>query len=121
LVIVTWTSSADNGWCSLDAVRLAGLHMTGVFLIWYSGNPGRVVCVGRGDIAEQLTAARRDEAVQGFRSRGTLLVTWAKVSAQRIDGIERYLAETWSPLLERKRSDAAAIEVNSPGWMRAFV
>jgi len=121
VVIVTWTSGADNGWCPLDAVKLAGLHTIGVFLIWYAGNPGRVVCVGQGDISDQLAAARRDDAIQGFKGRGKLLVTWAKVSALRIDGIERFLAETWSPLVARPRSDVAAIEVNSPGWMRAFV
>lgn len=121
MVIVTWTSSADNGWCSLDAVNLASLRTIGVFLIWNANNPGRVVAVGQGNIGEQLAAARRDDSVQAFGKRGALMVTWAKVSAARIDGIERYLAETWKPLLKRALPDVAAIEVNSPGWMRAFV
>lgn len=121
MVIVTWTSSTENGWCGLDTVELAGLRTVGVFMIWYAGNPGRVVFVGQGDIARGLAAAQSDDAIRAFKGRGKLLVTWAQVSAARIDGIERYLAETWSPLVESSRPGADAIEVNSPGWMRTFV
>lgn len=121
MVIVTWTSSTENGWCGLDTVGLVGLRTVGVFMIWYTGNPGRVICVGQGDIAVRLLAAQSDEAVRAFEDRGRLFVTWAQVSPARIDGIERYLAETWSPLIESARPDVEAIEVNSPGWMRKFV
>jgi hypothetical protein len=121
MVILSWTSNAHNGWCTLDEVRLIGLRTVGVFLIWYAGSPGRVVCVGQGDIAARLVEARTNTAVQAFKRRGELLVTWAQVSRARIDGIERYLAETWSPLVASPRPEVNAIEVNSPGWMRAFV
>jgi hypothetical protein len=121
MVIVTWTSGADAGWCSLDAVKPAALRTVGVYMIWYAGTPGRVVAVGQGDVGDRLAAAQRDAAIQTFKERGELLVTWAKVSAMRIDGIERFLAETWTPLIARERPGVAPIEVNSPGWMRAFV
>lgn len=121
MVIVTWKSNAENGWCALDSVRLIGLRTVGVFMIWYMGTPGRVVLVGQGDIAARLLAAQSDEAVQAFKGRGKLFATWAQVSSARIGGIERYLAETWSPLIESPCPDENPIEVNSPGWMRRFI
>ena len=121
MVIVTWISNAQNEWCALDSVSLPRLHAVGVFMIWHTGSSGRVVLVGQGDIAARLLAAQGDEAVQAFTARGRLLATWAQVSRARIDGIERYLAERWLPLIKSPQPDADSIEVNSPGWMRAFV
>jgi hypothetical protein len=120
-VILTWISSIENQWCTLGGVDLSGVRAVGVYLIWYSGGPGRVVCIGQGDIAAQLRALRSEGMEQTYESAGELLVTWAQVSPGRIDGIMRYLAETWPPIVPCPTGDAAAIEVNSPGWMRAFV
>lgn len=121
MVIVTWISRGREGWCSLDLVDLKGLRTVGVYMIWYAGDPGRVVCVGQGDIATALVALKADKKVLSYKAKGDLLVTWAEVSAARIDGIERYLSETWSPLIAGQSTDAASIEVNSPGWMRPFI
>ena len=121
MVIVTWISRGRDGWCSLDKVDLRRLRTTGVYIVWYLGNPGRVVRLGQGDIATELAALQADKKTLSYMAKGDLLVTWAEVSPQRIDGIERYLAETWPPLIPGASRDAAPIEVNSPGLMYAFV
>lgn len=122
MVIVTWIRNDAREWCALETLKLSNITCRGVYLVWYEGTPGRVVCVGRGDIASELDHARRDESVTRFKSHGRLLVTWASVSPSRIDGVARYLAETWPPLTGGGADpDAAAIEVNSPAWLRAFV
>lgn len=121
MIILTWTSRDRNRWWTLDDVQLFRARTTGVFLIWYAGQSGRVVCVGQGDVAQQLAVLKEQADIRAHDANGELLVTWAQVSAPRIDGITRYLAETWSPLIEGALPDTAAIEVNSPGWIRPFV
>ncbi len=121
MVIVTWVSCGRGSWCALDAVNLLSLRTVGVFMIWYAGDPGRVVCLGQGDIATQLKALKADKKVLSYKAQGDLLVTWAEVSPARIHGIERYLVETWPPLIAGQSIDAEPIEVNSPGWMRPFI
>jgi len=85
----------------------------GVYIIWYRGQPGRVVRIGQGDIADRLTAHRKDPAILAYKGYG-LLVTWAGVQASQRDGVERHLAETWSPLIGDRFPDVPAIAVNSP-------
>jgi hypothetical protein len=105
----------------LEEVALSTTTDVGVYIVWYAGNPGRVVCVGQGSIAAELARVRTDEEVMRFVAHGPLLVTWAPVSAQRIDGIERYVVNAWPPLLDRPRPDVPPIDVNSPAWLRRFV
>jgi hypothetical protein len=122
MVVLTWMRSASRKWHRLDTVPLADIDCVGVYLVWYAGTPGRVVCLGQGTIAAQLKLLRADNDVQQFKSRGHLLVTWAKVSAMRVDGVMRYMADTWPPLLARPLPQhTKPLEVNSPGWLSAFV
>jgi len=58
-----------------------------------------VVRVGQGDIAARLAAHRTDPAITKYAGTGTLLVTWASVPAAQRDGVERYLANAWAPLV----------------------
>lgn len=121
MVIVTWRRCESHKWHALDGLALSKVHDVGVYMVWYAGNPGRVVCMGQGPVAEELARVRADEGVMRFAARGPLLVTWAPVSARRVDGVERYLAGAWPPLIDRPRPDVAPIEVNSPAWLRPFV
>lgn len=123
MVIVTWIKSESWDWCALETVTLWRIFCTGVYLVWYEGTPGRVVCMGQGVIATELDRIRRDETLMRFKSNGRLLVTWAAVSPLRIDGVERYLRDTWPPLVESacRDADVKPIEVNSPAWLRAFL
>lgn len=46
--------------------------------------------------------------------QGKIYVTWAEVAHRNLDGVERYLAETWNPLVGERFPDVDSIAVNSP-------
>lgn len=110
---VTWIKSTQNEWLRLNTFTLANVSATGVYIIWHGGNPSRVVRVGQGNIKDRLTAHRADPQVQAYSDKG-LYVTWASVSASQMDGVERYLADTWNPLVGGAFPDALPTAVNSP-------
>lgn len=114
MAIVTWIKSTTDTWLPFEIVDLSNVATTGVYLIWHAGQPGRVVRLGQGKIAERLLAHRDDTEVTNYRTFGTLYVTWAEVPARLIDGVERYLAEYWKPLIGDRYPNAPPIEVNSP-------
>ena len=100
-----------NSWCPLTGVDLSSVSTNGVYIIWHSGNPSRVVRVGQGDIANRLSAHRNDPAITQYPG---LWVTWAAVPAAQRDGVERYLGDTWRPLVGDAFPNAHPIAVNSP-------
>ena len=107
---VSWVKCGGN-WCSLKHLNLKGVTATGVYIIWYDGNPGRVVRIGQGDIADRLSAHRKDSQITKY---GDLKVTWASVPPYQRDGVERYLADLWTPLVGDAFPAVPPIEVNSP-------
>lgn len=86
---------------------------TGVYVIWKPGGPSKVVRLGQGDIAARIAAHRNDQKIT--RHGPGLLVTWAAVAARSLDGVERYLAEQYSPLVGEAFPDVPAIAVNLIG------
>lgn len=111
---VSWVKCQSGDWCNFNSVKLNDVNTKGAYIIWHAGNPGRVVRVGQGDIAARIAAHRNDPKITQHAKNGTLYVTWASVSAQNLDGVERYLADTWSPLVGDAFPDSAPIAVNSP-------
>lgn len=114
MLSVSWVKCKTNVWCPLVTVELAGVSTKGVYVIWHAGNPGRVVRVGQGDIAARIAAHRRDHQITRYAKDGALHVTWAAVPQQHLDGVERYLANAWRPLVGEAFPDVAPIAVNSP-------
>lgn len=107
-----WIKSTTNEWLPFHSVNLSGITAVGVYIIWYTGNPGRVVYVGQGDVAARIKAHRNNSEMTKY---GPLYVTWASVASQADrDGIERYLEDTWHPLLGDAFPDVAPIAVNAP-------
>ena len=113
MISIAWTKCGAS-WCPLQTVDLSKVDSTGVYIIWREGNPARVVRIGKGDIAARLGAHRRDPAVLAYNGYGTLRVTWAVVPAHQLDGVERYLANTWPPLIGDAFPAVAPLAVNSP-------
>jgi hypothetical protein len=112
---VHWVKSTTNTWLPLEAVNMALVTRSlGVYLIWHSGNPSRVVRVGQGAIHDRLAAHRQDQKVLAYRSLGALYVTWATLPAAQLDGVERHLADKWHPLVGDAFPDVLPIAVNSP-------
>jgi hypothetical protein len=115
-MIMIWnTCGNDNHWCSLQSLDLDSIgDVGGVYIIWHEGNPGRVVRVGQGDIGDRLGKHRNDSKVTQYAKHGTLRVTWASVPLNQRDGVEKYLADTWRPLVGDAFPNVLPIAVNSP-------
>lgn len=111
---LSWVKCQGDAWCLFQTVNLDKVTTDGVYIIWHAGNPSRVVYVGQGDIAARLRAHRTNTAITGHSSSGTLYVTWASVSAAQKDGVERYLADKWNPLVGDAHPQALQLAVNSP-------
>ncbi|MCC2657853.1 MAG: hypothetical protein K0Q76_2961 [Panacagrimonas sp.] len=113
-----WNRSQDDRWCDLDRLNLDHAHFDqvgGVYVIWYGGPNGHVVRVGQGEIRACLKAHRTDPDLEPYRHLG-LIVSWAVVDGPSRDGVERYLAEAYRPLVGHPLStDAAPITVNLVG------
>lgn len=108
---VDWTK-CGNLYCALDDVDLSRITASGVFMIWHDGDPGRVIRVGQGEIADRIRANRNDPATTAYRASGTLRVTWAELPAAQWDGVERYLADSYHPLLGDAHPNVAPIAVD---------
>lgn len=116
---VTWIKcGTDNHWCSLERLDLGSFgDPVGVYMIWHEGKdgrPGRVVRLGQGDIKDRLGDHRTDKEILAYRWQGTLRVTWAEVPDQYLDAVERYLANTWPPLVGSVFPNVLPLAVNSP-------
>jgi len=111
---VSWIKSTTGTWLPLMAVDLSNVNTFGVYMIWHGGNPARVVRLGQGDIRSRLNAHRNDRTITAYGQHGTLMVTLAAVPAGQADGVERYLANTWPPLVGDAFPHALPIAVNSP-------
>lgn len=114
MITVHWVKSTNDTWLPFETVNLAGVTTAGVYIIWHAGNPGRVVRVGQGNIADRIKAHRCDASVTKFSKNGVLRVTWAFVPSHQMNGVERYLANHWKPLVGDAWPDVVPLVVNSP-------
>jgi hypothetical protein len=112
---VVW-QKCGIGWCDLLRIDLAGVvPVSGVYLIWKSTPPGQTVRVGQGDIVKMIQMHRNDPAVLAhLPAGGQLAVSWAAVPAADLNGVERYLAETLTPLVKTPFANVPPIPVNLP-------
>lgn len=113
---VVWEKcNPDDHWCSLENLDLDTVgDVSGVYIIWHEGDPGRVVRIGQGKIKDRLSAHRNDKEILAYNKKGKLRVTWASVPSGQRDGVESYLAATWPPLVGGTFPDVEPIAVNSP-------
>lgn len=112
---LNWLKCGNDGhWCSLEQLDLTTVNENGVYIIWYAGNPGRVVRIGQGDISARLSEHRNNAVILAYNKYGKLNVTWATVPSHQMDGVEKYLADTLNPLVGDAFPKASPIVVNSP-------
>lgn len=110
---VGWVKCGDGtNWCPFASVNLDDVTTQGVYVIWHDGDPARCVYVGQGDVAARLKAHRNDSRITDYARSGTLRVTWAAVPAAQRDGVERYLADYYAPLVGDAHPAVAPIQVN---------
>ncbi len=113
---VHWVKCGSDGerWCSLKRVQLDNVYSQGVYMIWHSGPAPNVVYIGQGNIAERIRFHRQDPEILNYETYGNLLVTWAEVYGNQMDGVERFLANTYSPKVGHRYPDVFPITVNLP-------
>lgn len=90
-ISVHWFKYKGDNWRPFETLDLDTATEPGVYIIWHTGNPGKVVYVGQRDVAERISAHRADSRILGYRTSGELRVTWASVPANQRDGVERHL------------------------------
>ena len=113
---LNWTKCVGGVWCPLLSVNLDHEHfnnLSGVYVIWHSGQDPATVYVGSGNITDRLREHRRSSDILQFSEFG-LFVTWARVPATRQEGVERFLADTLRPKVGERHPDAHPVTVNLP-------
>lgn len=108
---VTWMKCEEDHWCPFDNLNLANDHfneLSGVYIIW-SGTD--VIRIGSGIIRDRIEAHRNDEEITAYEN---LLVTWAQVNVNQMEGVEKFLADRYSPLVGERFPDREPISVNLP-------
>lgn len=111
-----WIKCQSDVWCKLNFVNLNHDHFNnrrGIYIIWHGGSEPAVVYVGQGNIKDRIVQHRDNQQIQRY-AHLDLYVTWATVSAEYRDGVERYLADNWDPKVGAAHPIADPIEVNSP-------
>lgn len=105
----------QGGLITLDGVDLSTVKADGVYVIYLAGNPPTSVYVGKGDVAVRLASHRTDARFNAARAKGTLCVAFASVAPAEQEGVEKYLARRFPPLVgERHPESVREIAVNSP-------
>ena len=113
---LTWGRCTENQWCPLMNLNLDHEYfsgMEGVYIIWHGGNQPQTLYVGQGSIAARLRWHREDPRFTPYLHHG-LFTTWARVEALSRPGIERYLIDTLTPILNDQRPTASPIPVALP-------
>ena len=108
---VKWIRYKKKGWCELNSLNLENISTCGVYIIWKPQS--FVVRIGQGDISSALHSLRNNPKITHFGR--DLLVTWAFVPENCMDGVERFLYEQFSPMTADPLPNARLIQVNLPG------
>jgi len=105
------TCGDDSHWCdfqNLDITADLFKGLKGVYIIW-SGK--QVVRLGSGIVKDRISAHRKDPKVTAYTN---LKVTWAKVNASQMEGVEKFLADKLNPAVGDSFPDRTPITVNFP-------
>mgnify|MGYP000170270876 CR=1 FL=1 len=109
---VYWGKCGDDShWCSFKKLNIDSdgfKDKKGVYII-LSGET--VVRVGSGIIKNRIVDHRDNPEIIKYPN---LKVTWAKVNANQMEGVEKYLSDVLSPVIGERFPDRNPIEVNLP-------
>ncbi len=109
---VNWgTCGEDNHWCDFERLTLNSNGFEGkkgVYIIW-SGKT--VIRVGSGLIKDRISVHKDNLEINKYKD---LKVTWAKVNATQMEGVEKYLSDVLDPLVGERFPKRTPIEVNLP-------
>lgn len=91
-----WIKCQNEEWCDFLNIKLSHEHfndLNGVYIIWSNEV---VVRLGSGEIKDRIADHRDNEEITEYPN---LKVTWAKVNANQMEGVEKYLANTLNPVV----------------------
>lgn len=112
-LFVKWQKNVFNSsWFRLIEIDPLNIAVSGVYLIWYSGVNPRVVYIGQGDISGRLSSHQNESRILKYASEGTLLTTWGSVDDSLKRGVERFLIDTYKPLVNVRVPNVRPISVN---------
>ena len=110
---IVWGTCGDDGhWCNFKNLNLDSdsfKSKKGVYIIWSAGDT--VVRVGSGLIKDRIADHRDNPDITSYKN---LLVTWAKVNENQMQGVEKFLADTYDPEVGERFPDRTPISVNLP-------
>ena len=109
-----WGKCRPGVWCPFANVKLEEIHSEGIYVIWHGGTDPRVVYIGQGTVAARLQQHRGEQEISQYETNGGLYVTWASVPEKDRDGVERFLADMYSPLEGVRHPNASPIAANIP-------
>lgn len=129
---LTWEKCKNNGddeyhWCNLvNLTKGDNLNYNGVYIIWYPKGP--IFKVGSGNIKDRLTkhANLNEDFMTKFNKYNkdnntgydykSLLVAFAKVNGNQMEGVEKYLGNNLKIVKETSERfpDVKEIKVNLP-------
>ncbi|PIZ01103.1 hypothetical protein COY61_00695 [bacterium (Candidatus Gribaldobacteria) CG_4_10_14_0_8_um_filter_33_9] len=115
-MFVNWGKCTGGHWCNLLRLNLNDNYfdnISGVYIIWHGGNSPKTVKVGQGDIKDRLLKHSADPEILQYKNL-TLYVSWATLSSNYMDGVEKYLGESLKPLVGSIFPDVNPISVNFP-------
>lgn len=110
---LVWIKYANGQWCGLEDLNMADTHfdnLKGVYIIW-SNSSGNVIRIGSGVIKDRISDHRNNADIL---EHSDLYVTWAKVNANQMQNVEKYLSEVLFPEVGERFPDKTPIEVNLP-------
>lgn len=114
MVTVRWEKSGSGRWYAFEAENLAGVHGSGLCVVWHEGETPATVCVGHGDLAHCLHEFYENRAVAMYRRLGPLRFTWARAPADVQRGAARYLTEQLGPAFGDAAVLVPPVVVNLP-------
>lgn len=113
---LNWQKCPRNGWLDFLAFSLEGelaVGAEGIYMIWHGVENPAVVCVGQGNIKNELAARRQEQKILQHKDKG-LFVSWAEVCSAYREGAQKYLMNLWQPKLSEAHFNLLPVKVNSP-------
>ena len=111
---IEWIKCDGDVWCDFLYLNLRNEHfddLNGVYIIFLIYPKIITVRVGSGNIRERLNDHRNNNEILEYQN---LKVTWARVNANQMEGVEKFLADTLDPLIGERFPDRTPIPVNLP-------
>ena len=111
---VTWVKQGYYWFNLLDITSSDVKGEEGVYVIWNPAYLPRAVYVGKGNLENRFYERKNDSRVLEYARDGVLYVTWANVLERYQEGVERFLADTYRPLVGEEWPNVPGIFVNLP-------